>query len=60
MKALSRSCVMVILFLSVAPWACSRDTIPKAPWKRPIGLPLAGAGTRKPALTSDHIDDGYW
>jgi len=36
------------------------DTIPEAAWKRSIGLPLPDAGTRKPALGSRHIDDGYW
>src|SRR6201993_2289202 len=60
MKDLSRSCAIVFLLLFVAPWAWSGDTIPKAAWKRPMGLPLAGAGTRKAALTSDPIDDGYW
>ncbi len=37
------------------------DEIPQAAWRRPIGQPLANAGTRKPALAdSGHIDDGYW
>jgi non-lysosomal glucosylceramidase len=42
------------------PWAWAGDAIPKAAWKRPIGLPLRNAGTKKPALDSGHIDDGYW
>src|SRR5438270_4102146 len=36
------------------------DDIPKAAWRRPIGEPLANAGTSKPALGPGHIDDGYW
>ena len=36
------------------------DTIPKAAWKRPLGQPLANAGTKKPSLDGGHIDDGYW
>src|SRR5580765_1187257 len=36
------------------------DEIPKAAWRRPIGLPLANAGTAKPALGPGHIDDGFW
>ncbi len=36
------------------------DTIPEAAWKRPIGQPLANAGTKKPALDAGHIDDGFW
>jgi non-lysosomal glucosylceramidase len=34
------------------------DKIPDAAWKRPIGVPLANAGTKKPQL--DNIDDGFW
>jgi len=34
------------------------DTIPQAAWKRPIGVPLPNAGTKKPALNI--IDDGFW
>src|SRR5437870_2176954 len=36
------------------------DLIPIAAWKRPIGAPLADAGTKKPTLGPSHIDDGYW
>jgi len=36
------------------------DEIPKAAWRRPIGLPLEHAGTAKPALGPGHIDDGFW
>ncbi|HUO59792.1 MAG TPA: non-lysosomal glucosylceramidase [Candidatus Acidoferrales bacterium] len=35
------------------------DNIPKAAWKRGIGVPLENAGTRKPELVT-MIDDGYW
>jgi non-lysosomal glucosylceramidase len=36
------------------------DDIPKAAWRRPIGQPLANAGTKKTSLDGGHIDDGYW
>ena len=49
----------ILLFL-LAPSANRADDIPKAAWKRPIGLPLANAGTKKAALPADHIDDGFW
>ena len=49
---------LVILFC--ASWAWAGDTIPKAAWKRPIGLPLNNAGGKKPTLEASHIDDGYW
>jgi non-lysosomal glucosylceramidase len=48
----------VFVLLSVLSWA--GDTIPKAAWKRPIGLPLANPGGKKPTLDAGHIDDGYW
>lgn len=43
---------------TVAAWG--NDGIPKAAWRRPIGEPLEHAGTKKPTLPADHIDDGYW
>ena len=36
------------------------DDIPKVAWKRPIGAPLANAGTKKTTLDDAHIDNGYW
>jgi non-lysosomal glucosylceramidase len=48
----------VVIFVSSFSWA--GDQIPKAAWKRPLGLPLENAGTKKPTLPADHIDDGYW
>jgi non-lysosomal glucosylceramidase len=53
-----KSALFLMLLLGV-PWAWGGDAIPKAAWRRPIGQPLASAGTRKPALP-DLIDDGYW
>jgi len=50
---------LLIIFLGTA-FAFAGDTIPKAAWKRAIGLPLANAGTKKPTLDAGHIDDGYW
>ena len=49
-----------LLLCLAAPAARAGDGIPKAAWKRPIGLPLANAGTKKPSLDPDHIDDGFW
>jgi non-lysosomal glucosylceramidase len=50
----------VSLFLLCAATAWAGDGIPKVAWKRPLGEPLANPGTRKPALASSIIDDGYW
>jgi non-lysosomal glucosylceramidase len=49
-----------VLLLCCADIAWAGDAIPKAAWTRPIGLPLADAGTKKPTLDKKHIDDGYW
>ncbi len=49
--------MVAALCLLTAPLARSGDGIPKAAWKRPLGLPLANPGvTRAPG----DIDDGYW
>ncbi|HKF25252.1 MAG TPA: non-lysosomal glucosylceramidase [Candidatus Acidoferrum sp.] len=48
-----------LLFLACAA-AGFADEIPKAAWKRPIGLALENAGSKKPSLDGGHIDDGYW
>ncbi|MGC2215059.1 MAG: GH116 family glycosyl-hydrolase, partial [Silvibacterium sp.] len=37
--------------------ALARDEIPKAAWRRPIGLPLSNPGVKRDAKD---IDDGYW
>jgi non-lysosomal glucosylceramidase len=37
--------------------AGAQDGIPKAAWRRPLGLPLENAGVKR--VPSD-IDDGYW
>ena len=58
MKRLAMCVISLLVLLSVFSWA--GDTIPKAAWKRPIGLPLANAGGKKPTLDAGHIDDGYW
>src|SRR5713226_5327341 len=46
--------------LALSQLARANDDIPKAAWKRPIGAPLANAGTKKPTLDSGHIDNGFW
>jgi non-lysosomal glucosylceramidase len=48
---------LVILFASLLPLRISAQQIPKAAWRRPIGLPLENAGVRR---NSYDIDDGYW
>lgn len=48
-----------VVSLAAASFA-SADDLPKAAWKRPIGQPLANAGTAKPALGPGHIDDSFW
>src|SRR5258708_7669528 len=53
-----RGVISFLLFCAVTAWA--GDSIPKVAWKRPLGEPLANAGTRKPALAASIIDDGYW
>jgi non-lysosomal glucosylceramidase len=55
-----RKHALLLFILFCASWVWAGDTIPKAAWKRPIGLPLENAGTKKPTLDSGHIDDGYW
>ena len=47
-------------YFSASSLVWGADEIPRAAWKRPLGLPLANAGTKKPALDAGHIDDGYW
>jgi len=49
-------CVVVIVLICAA-YAWAGDAIPKAAWKRPIGLPLENAGGKKPNLDT-MIDDG--
>jgi len=51
-------CIFVVLLGSALGWG--GDTIPRAAWKRPLGAPLANAGTKKVRLPAEHIDDGYW
>ncbi|HXN49878.1 MAG TPA: GH116 family glycosyl-hydrolase, partial [Bryobacteraceae bacterium] len=62
MKKLVRF-LLAALFASflLAPLSFAGDAIPKAAWKRGIGVPLDNPGGRKPALAaSNMIDDGYW
>src|SRR5215471_16225177 len=54
------ACLVLVAILTLASAASAGDQIPKAAWKRPIGAPLANAGTKKPALDAGHIDNGYW
>jgi non-lysosomal glucosylceramidase len=51
--------IVGVVLGSLAP-ALYADDIPKAAWRRPIGQPLPNAGTSKPALGPEHIDDGFW
>ena len=47
--------VPVLLLLSSLAWG--GDAIPKAAWRRPIGLALPNPGVRR---NSTDIDDGFW
>jgi non-lysosomal glucosylceramidase len=58
-QRVAKGVFLLIIFLGTA-FAFAGDTIPKAAWKRAIGLPLANAGAKKPTLDAGHIDDGYW
>src|SRR5258708_33541036 len=54
------SFLKVIVFSSLlllAPAARGGNEIPKAAWKRPLGLPLENPGVKRSATD---IDDGYW
>lgn len=51
--------LLIILILLGSSRAWAGDGIPKAAWKRAIGLPLENPGGKKPAL-GGMIDDGYW
>jgi len=56
MKLLSYLSILT-LALAVAPKSWAGDAIPKAAWRRPLGLSLEKPGvTRVPG----NIDDGYW
>lgn len=59
MPKLIRVPLLTLLFI-LAPPAWGQAQIPSAAWKRPIGFPLANAGTKKTSLDPGHIDDGYW
>lgn len=58
-SCLGRRGVALFFFLCIA-MAWAGEGIPKVAWQRPLGEPLANAGTRKPALAGSIIDDGYW
>ena len=62
MKRSAFHAVLLSLFCFVLlhGFALAGDEIPKAAWKRPIGLPLENPGGKKPTLDAGHIDDGYW
>lgn len=52
--------IFVFLLLLATPLLHADDDIPKAAWRRPLGVPLAHPGTKKPTLDAGHIDDGFW
>lgn len=54
----STICILALALglFSVNPAYCA-DGIPKAAWKRPLGLPLKDPGVNR---VSSDIDDGYW
>jgi non-lysosomal glucosylceramidase len=57
LRHFKNSSLAFILFICAVSIAWAGDTIPKAAWKRPLGLPL-----ENPGVTRAHgdIDDGYW
>ena len=57
MKHSSMRALVCGFFLILASAAWGGDTIPKAAWKRPLGLPLSNPGVTRVA---GNIDDGYW
>jgi non-lysosomal glucosylceramidase len=57
LKQLFISVVFFAFCISAAPNAFCGEVIPKAAWKRPLGLPLDNPGTTR---VSGDIDDGYW
>jgi non-lysosomal glucosylceramidase len=58
-QRMQKCVIFLILFLVGVSCARAGDVIPKAAWKRGIGVPLENPGGKKPNLTS-MIDDGYW
>src|SRR5450755_1255646 len=48
---------MIACFCGSTPTASRADEIPKAAWKRPLGLPISNPGVRK---NNSDIDEGYW
>src|ERR1700733_6150934 len=57
LKPSSMRALVCAFFLILASAAWGGDTIPKAAWKRPLGLPLSNPGVTRVA---GDIDDGYW
>lgn len=57
MKLFSKPILALALCLYATSTAWAGDLIPKAAWKRPLGLPLANPGVTR---ASGDIDDGYW
>jgi non-lysosomal glucosylceramidase len=52
--------LLTVVFLYLLSWkstALAQNEIPKAAWRRPIGLPLENSGIKRVATD---IDDGYW
>src|SRR5688572_5794637 len=59
---IARPCAAFLFALTAVFSASSfaSDQIPKAAWKRAIGLPLENPGKEKASIPYPHIDDGYW
>jgi non-lysosomal glucosylceramidase len=61
MRIFVRLLLAVCCVMGMTPYSAGGDLIPKAAWKRGLGLPLDNAGGRKPSLAATGmIDDGYW
>ncbi|HEY1805788.1 MAG TPA: non-lysosomal glucosylceramidase [Terracidiphilus sp.] len=57
MRRYAQAVLFFGLGLAITASALAGDTIPKAAWKRPLGLPLENPGVTR---VSGDIDDGYW
>jgi non-lysosomal glucosylceramidase len=56
-KRLFLKAIVSSSLLLLAPVAHGGNAVPKAAWKRPLGLPLENPGVK---LGATDIDDGYW
>ena len=56
-KRISSRIVLLASVLLITATAWAGDTIPRAAWRRPLGLPLSNPGVTR---VKGDIDDGFW